>query len=180
MPTLDQVIEVALEGEVGIFPETKAPEVYGQMGFEMERLLLEALREHGLHEPDLAAPTQVIIQSFSPESLRILRDDLGSELSLTLLVSAPDEDGWLTPEGLERAAAFATAIGPAKTLVLEDPGVVQRAHDAGHSVIPYTFRSDRPGNFPDGTAEMSHFLYELGVDGLFTNNPDDFAREPPE
>ncbi|MFP3948920.1 MAG: glycerophosphodiester phosphodiesterase family protein [Gemmatimonadota bacterium] len=179
IPTLEEVIEVALEGEVGIFPETKAPEVYGQRGFEMERLLLDALAQHGLEEPDLAAPTQVVIQSFSPESLRVLREDLDSELSLTLLVSAPDEDAWLTTEGLARAAAFATAVGPSKTLILEDPSAVRRAHDAGLSVIPYTFRSDRPGDFSSGSAEMSHFLYELGVDGLFTNNPDHFPRRPP-
>ncbi|MDX1567617.1 MAG: glycerophosphodiester phosphodiesterase family protein [Longimicrobiales bacterium] len=179
IPTLDQVIELALEGGVGVFPETKAPEVYGELGFEMERLLLEALERHGLSEPDLTAPTQVVIQSFSPESLRILRHDLGSELSLTLLVSAPDDGGWLTPEGLERAATFADALGPSKTLILDDPSMVQRAHDGGLSVIPYTFRSDRPGDFSSGSAEMAHFLYELGVDGLFTNNPDDFPRRPP-
>ena len=28
--------------------------------------------------------------------------------------------------------------------------------------------------------EMAHFLFELGVDGLFTNNPDLFPRTPPE
>ena len=37
---------------------------------------------------------------------------------------------------------------------------------------------------PDGSAsaieEMAHFLFELGVDGLFTNNPDLFPRTAPE
>jgi hypothetical protein len=43
-------------------------------------------------------------------------------------------------------------------------------------VIPYTFSGDSPGSFPDVTAEMSHFVFELGVDGLFTDNPDLFPR----
>lgn len=50
------------------------------------------------------------------------------------------------------------------------------AHAAGMMVIPYTFRAaDHPG-FPSVTAEMEQYLYTLGVDGLFTDNPDQFPR----
>lgn len=47
IPTLSEVIDVA-RGRAGIFPETKAPEVYGDRGFSMERLLLAELERHGL------------------------------------------------------------------------------------------------------------------------------------
>jgi glycerophosphoryl diester phosphodiesterase len=30
--------------------------------------------------------------------------------------------------------------------------------------------------FPNVKAEMEHFLYTLGVDALFTDNPDQFPR----
>jgi glycerophosphoryl diester phosphodiesterase len=42
--------------------------------------------------------------------------------------------------------------------------------------VPYTFRSANAGNYPNVKAEMEHFLYALGVDGLFTDNPDLFPR----
>lgn len=179
IPTLDEVIELALDGGVGIFPETKAPEVYGAMGFEMERVLLDALAEYGLQEPGAVPGTPVIIQSFSPESLRILRHEMGTALDLTLLVSAPDREGWLSPEGLRRAAGFATGIGPSKRLLEGRPDIVEESHRLDLTVIPYTFRSDDPGDFSSGTAEQAHYLYELNVDGLFTNNPDHFPRTPP-
>lgn len=180
IPTLDEVIGLALDGGVGIFPETKAPEVYGAMGFDMERLLLDALADHGLQEPGAVPGTPVIIQSFSPESLRILRHEMGTALDLTLLVSAPDREAWLSPEGLRRAAAFATGIGPSKRLLEGRPDIVEEAHRLDLTVIPYTFRSDDPDDFSSGTAEQAHYLYELNVDGLFTNNPDHFPRTRPE
>lgn len=180
IPTLDEVVELALDGGVGIFPETKAPEVYGAMGFEMERLLLDVLAAHDLREPGAVPGTPVVIQSFSPESLRILRHEMGSALDLTLLVSAPDEEGWLSPVGLQRAAGFATGIGPSKRLLEGRPDIVEEAHRLDLTVIPYTFRSDDPGDFSSGTAEQAHYLYELNVDGLFTNNPDHFPGTPPE
>ena len=40
----------------------------------------------------------------------------------------------------------------------------------------WTFRSDEKTEYADVAAEMSHFLYDLGIDALFTNNPDKFPR----
>ena len=50
------------------------------------------------------------------------------------------------------------------------------AHAAGLTVTPYTFRSADTGTFPSVKAEMEHYLYTLGVDALFTDNPDQFPR----
>jgi glycerophosphoryl diester phosphodiesterase len=55
---------------------------------------------------------------------------------------------------------------------------VRLAHDAGLTVTPYTFRSANAAGFPSVGAEMAHFLYTLGVDALFTDNPDLFPRQP--
>jgi glycerophosphoryl diester phosphodiesterase len=175
VPTFAEVIELALSGQVGVFPETKAPEVYGDLGFDMERLVMEELARHGLERRGARPETPVYLQSFSPESLRILRER-GSDLHHTLLLSGEEADQWLSAEGLERASAFADGIGPAKGLLLSDPAAVDRAHSAGLTVIPYTFRAANPGDFPDVTAEIRHFLHTLHVDGLFTDNPDRFPR----
>lgn len=179
VPTLAEVIEVA-RGRAGLFPETKAPEVYGERGHDMERLLVAELRAHGLERRGADPATPVYLQSFSPESLRVLRHELGVDLHLTLLLSAGDGAAeWVSAEGLERVRAFADGIGPSKTILLEDPGVVERAHARGLTVIPYTFRADDTGDFPSPAAEMGYFLFDLGVDGLFTNEPDLFPRTPP-
>ena len=179
IPTLSEVIELAI-GQAGIFPETKAPEVYGDRGYNMERLLLAELERHGLHQRNADPSTPVVIQSFSAESLRILRHDLGTDLALTFLISGPASDEWLTAEGLAEVGEFATGIGPTKSLLLEHPDAVDLAHEAGLTVIPWTFGARGPDGFAAAGEEMAHFLFDLGVDGLFTNNPDLFPRIRPK
>jgi glycerophosphoryl diester phosphodiesterase len=45
-------------------------------------------------------------------------------------------------------------------------------------VTPYTFTTREPATrFSDVAGEMRHYLYELGVDALFTDNPDRFPRD---
>ena len=179
IPTLSEVIELA-SGQAGIFPETKAPDVYGERGYNMEQLLLNELERHGLHKRNADPSTPVIIQSFSAESLRILRHDLATDLPLTFLISGPAADEWLTAEGLAEIREFATGIGPTRSLLLEHPGAVDLAHQAGLTVIPWTFAARGPDGSTTVVEEMAHFLFELGVDGLFTNNPDLFPRTPPD
>ncbi|MCA1600851.1 MAG: hypothetical protein LC776_04095 [Acidobacteria bacterium] len=82
----------------------------------------------------------------------------------------------MTSAGLSEAKQFATGIGPAKALV--DKNVVIQAHALGLSVTPYTFRSSNTGRFNNVREEMSYYLYSLGVDALFTDNPDLFPRVP--
>lgn len=178
IPTFSEAIELA-RGRAGLYPETKAPEVYGALGLDMERLVVDALAAHGLLEAGADPDTPVIIQSFSPESLRILHDELGVDLPLTLLLSGTDASEWLTSGGLERASEFASGIGPAKRLLLDDPAVVSRAHAAGLTVVPWTFGASEPADYDGLVEEMTYFLYDLGVDGLFTNNPDRFPSDAP-
>jgi glycerophosphoryl diester phosphodiesterase len=55
--------------------------------------------------------------------------------------------------------------------------LVQEAHSNGLQVVAYTFREKEVKGFKDVRAEMSHQLYDLGVDGMFTDNPDKFPRK---
>jgi glycerophosphoryl diester phosphodiesterase len=84
----------------------------------------------------------------------------------------------MTSDGLATVAEFATGIGPAKRLLLDAPGVIDLAHELDLVVVPWTFRARSPGGFETVEQEMAHYLYELGVDGIITNNPDLFPRTP--
>lgn len=176
--TFAQVIEIA-RGRAGIFPETKAPEVYGDQGYDMERLVVAELKRFGLDQPNGIPGTPVLMQSFSAESLRILRNDLGLDLPSYFLVGENMEARkWFTAEGFPRIEEFATGISPSKELIYAFPDIVPDAHAAGLSVIPYTFGTGTASDMgpEDAATEVRYFLDEIGVDGLFINNPDLFPR----
>ncbi|MBA2340773.1 MAG: glycerophosphodiester phosphodiesterase [Pyrinomonadaceae bacterium] len=176
VPTFQEAIDL-VRGKAGLYPETKAPEVYGGRGFDMERLVLDALKKNRLDKPSHAARhTPVIIQSFSPESLRKLSATLKTKVPLVLLVGEENRARWLTKEGLMEAKQFSIGVAPAKALLNKD--LVMQAHALGLSVTPYTFRSRNTGRFKTVREEMSYYLYGLGVDALFTDNPDLFPRAP--
>ncbi len=174
--TFQEAIDL-VRGKAGIYPETKAPEVYGSIGFDMEKLVMEVLAKNGLDKPGADPNTPVVIQSFSAESLKKMAKDMGVTLPLIFLVTDRDRDTWLAKERMGEIKTFAAGIGPAKELISGKPEIVTWAHEAGLSVTPYTFRS---GNQPaDRTVrdEMHDFLYTLGVDAVFTDNPDQFPRK---
>jgi glycerophosphoryl diester phosphodiesterase len=171
IPTWQEAIDL-VRGKAGLFPETKGPEVYGSRGFDMEKLVLAELKKNKL--PDRKTP--VIIQSFSPESLRKMRFELKTKVSLVLLIDPSMKDKWLTAEGMKEARSFAVGIGPAKTLLNGKPDLVKLAHELGLSVTPYTFNEKSKGRYASTRAEMQYFLHTLGVDAVFTDNPDQFPR----
>ena len=175
VPTFQEAIDL-VRGKAGLYPETKAPEVYSQRGFDMESLVLDVLKKNRLEKPSAAGHTPIILQSFSPESLRRLSGTLKTKLPLVLLVGDEARARWLTAAGLAELKQFASGIGPAKALV--DKSLVMQAHALGLSVTPYTFRSLNTGRFKNVREEMSYYLYDLGVDALFTDNPDLFPRAP--
>jgi glycerophosphoryl diester phosphodiesterase len=176
IPTFQEAIDL-LRGRAGLYPETKGPEVYGSRGFDMERLVLALLAKNALDRPDSDPKTPVIIQSFSAESLQKMRK-AGSSLPLTFLVSDNDagRGRWLTDAGLKEVRSFATGLGPAKALLLSDPTLGARARAAGLTLTPYTFRSAATPAGKTVKEEMADFLYRIGVDALFTDNPDQFPR----
>jgi glycerophosphoryl diester phosphodiesterase len=173
--TFQEAIDL-IRGKAGLYPETKAPEVYGNRGFDMEKLVLEVLKKNHLYTPGADPKTPVIIQSFSPESLRKMRFDLKTKLTLTLLISGDTQNKWLSADGMKRMKEFADGVGPVKGLVEGNPEIVRWAHDAGLTVTPWTFRSASTGRYKDAREEMRHFLFDYGVDAMFTDNPDLFPR----
>ncbi len=171
--TLEEAVQRA-RGRCGVFPELKNPELYaGLVPSLVARFHAEALR---LELGSEGVPAMV--QSFSRAVLEQLRD-AGSALPRILLFGAKEAGRWVRPEGPAEIREFAQGIGPAREILLDHPELMAHARRAGLRVLPYTFRGGRVlEEFGDVQAEMRYFLYELGVDGLFTDNPDLFPRNP--
>ena len=174
IPTFQEAIDL-VRGRAGIYLETKAPEVYGSIGVDMEALVMEVLRRNGLDRHGADPTTPVIVQSFSADSLRKMAG-MGVTLPFVFLLTERDR-GWLTEERMADIKTFAAGIGPSKRSISDTPEIVGWAHAAGLTVTPYTFRSTGQPARGDVRDEMARFLYSFDVDAVFTDNPDQFPRQ---
>lgn len=172
VPTFQEMVDL-VRGKAGIIPETKAPGVYQDLGFNMEKLVMEFLRKNRLDQPGADPNTPVIIQSFSDASLRNLKTKENCKLPCVFLFGG--HGAWTTPEGLDKVKSFADGIAPNKLVVLQKPEIVKWAHDRGLSVTIWTCNAKSTGKFPDVKTEMKHFL-DIKIDAIFTDNPDQFPR----
>jgi glycerophosphoryl diester phosphodiesterase len=198
MMTFQETIDL-VKGKAGLFPELKVPSRFRQKGFEIERIVADALRKNGLVGATLNGRPAVHLQVFEEDSVRRLASVL-PDVPRTLLISqGAGASRWLNPTGLAEVKTFATGIGPAYQLIEKSPDIVKQAHAAGLTVVPYTFAM-RPTRdpYPDApaewrkaidesmrtlpttrealTAKMRTFIDEYKVDGMFTDNPDLFPR----
>jgi glycerophosphoryl diester phosphodiesterase len=173
VPTFDEAIAL-IRGRAGIFPELKTPEIYAGRDVRFEELVAAALDKNTLRGPGADPKTPVILQTFGQASARTLAKIRIGVPVVLLLNSA---DGFETADTLAAWKGVVQGFGPAKQIVLKNPDFVKWAHALGMSVTPYTFRSSDTAAFKDVAAEMSHYLYTLGVDALFTDNPDRFPRK---
>lgn len=171
IPTFQEAVDL-VKGKAGMYPELKDPEFYRTRGVSPETLLVETLRKNALiGDPQ----TPVIIQSFDDTTIKLLAKDL-SQVPRVFLVEARAIARVDSPAKLRDIAQWATGLGPNKGIIMDNPDVVKWAHAAGLTVTPWTFRSSNTGSFPSVRAEMEKFLYEYGVDAVFTDNPDQFPR----
>ncbi|MBW6454556.1 MAG: glycerophosphodiester phosphodiesterase [Trueperaceae bacterium] len=182
VPTLVEVIELvqglnASTGRsVGIYPETKSSVWHQEQGLDFERIVMGVLAEYGYTTKD----DLVIVQSFESDSLLRLRE-LGSELFLVQLIGGGDAYApMVTPEGMDQIAGYADGIGPSMTRIIDGDGnwvndnfLVREAHARGLQVHPYTMRADvLPGYVGSFEELLELFLFEAGVDGVFTDHTD--------
>lgn len=118
IPTFQEVVDLAQEEGVGIYPETKHPTYFDSIGLSLEEPLIGTLEDNGLEKRRDA----VFIQSFEVSNLEDL-DDL-TKLRLVQLVNSSgrpydftasgDERTYadmITEEGLEEIAEYADGIG---------------------------------------------------------------------
>ena len=172
VPTWEEAVAL-IATSAGLYPELKTPALYRARGIDQTMLFVDAVRRLRL---DVRPAGSLIVQSFDDQSLRELAWRLPT-VPRTLLIDNAGGERWLTPERLTEIARFATGIGPAKTLLVDRPEIVRAARAAGLTVTPYTFTSKAPAQrFADVRDEMQYYLFDLGVDALFTDNPDRFPR----
>ena len=157
---------------VGIYPELKSPQLYKSRGIDQVTLFVDVIRKNGLEKPESLKKMPVIIQSFDEDAIRSVARELPTIPRVFL--TSKDED--VTEVRVRELAKFSTGIAPDKVVIARHPEMVKRAHDAGLTVTSWTFRADEKTSFPTVRDEMSHFLYTLGIDALFTNHPDQFPR----
>jgi glycerophosphoryl diester phosphodiesterase len=174
IPTWEEAV-AAVGTAAGLYPELKTPALYRARGIDQTALFVESLKRLALHT---RAPGSLIVQSFDDQPLKDLARQIPS-LPRTFLIDNRDGARWLTASGLAEIARFATGIGPAKALLDGHPEIVRAAHAAGLTVTPYTFSTRAAagsGRFGSVSDEMRHYLSDLDVDALFTDNPDRFPR----
>ena len=209
IPTLQEIIDLvkslqlSQQRVIGLYPETKHPTHFQQLGLAMEKPLLAVLKRNGY----ASAKAPVYIQSFEVENLKTLsrmtsirliqllwtdgqpydQQALGTDLSYAQMI---------TPKGLKAIARYASGIGPEKGMIIPrdaagnlttPTSLVSDAHAARLKVHPYTFRAEnaflpadlRSGSDPtargDIDAELRTFL-ATGIDGLFIDQPDIAVR----
>jgi glycerophosphoryl diester phosphodiesterase len=172
IPTFDEAVAL-VKGKAGMFPELKTPDVYVGRNVDFEALVAAALDKHGLRGGHADRKTPIILQTFSESSAKKLA---AMKIGVPIVLLLNSGKGWESAAKVREWKPFVQGLGPAKGIVDANPDLVKWAHAEGMTVVPYTFRSSGSGRFPNVKAEMEHFLYTLGVDGVFTDNPDQFPR----
>jgi len=175
--------------DIGIYPEIKGPEFHRAEGKDISTAVVNVLKEYGY----TTRQDKVFLQCFSFEELDIIRNQIlpaaGIEVNLIQLIGNAESYPWMFDEdGMNKLADYVDGIGPEKGLVItrnstrdeiEITDLVQRAHDAGLRVHPYTYRSD-PGQVPRYADSFEDLLekhyFAADVDGLFTDFPDKAVR----
>jgi glycerophosphoryl diester phosphodiesterase len=170
IPTFDEVLALARAHDVGVYPETKHPSYFDELGLTHDEALLSCIQRSGIKK--------LFIQSFEVENLKRLRAH--TSLPMVQLIEAsgsPFADTFsyaqlITPAGLAEVARYANAVGVNKSLV--NPELISHAHAKGLAVHAWTYRAEKPFLLP-GVADMVSELrahVQMGLDGFFTDNPD--------
>ena len=143
---------------VGIIPEPKKPEFHRGEDREIERVLVETLASHGYTDRD----DPCVIQCFDLDSLWMMRDELGCDLTLAFVFGEQP-----SRETLDRAAEFCDAFGPKYTMLIESPALMEAFLPGGDferfGLYPWTFGDD---------PEPAHEAFRLGVAGIFIDYTD--------
>ena len=143
VPTFEEVVALARERNIRIFPEVKDPRLYPGI----EERMAGIISAYGYEE-------QTIIQSFDVGSLERLRQ-IDSRLKLAALYTATSPLRGTPPPGV-------IAIGPPWESIAADPTLVRDAHANGRQVVVWSV---------DGTAAIQPLL-DARVDGIITSRPD--------
>jgi glycerophosphoryl diester phosphodiesterase len=188
--SLDEVLQIAKEHHVGVYPETKHPTYFRGIGLPLEDELLKDLAQYGFKGRN----DKVFIQSFETSNLQALSKKTSIKLiQLIDTQSAPYDfvanhdprtySDLVKPDGLKWIAKYAYGIGPGLTRIIpvdasnhsQPPTTLVRdAHRAGLAVHPWTVRPENyflpvdyqvgnpsAPNFPRAQGDASRLLAEF-------------------
>lgn len=186
VPTLGEMVEL-IQGlnastgrQVGLYPEMKAPSFHKEAGQDIVQALLEVIDQAGYRQ----TPDEIILQCFESAPLKRLKKQNVPYQLVQLIgdngweLSREDYEKMQTKAGLKDIATYADGIGPWMNQIIQvdaegDPrrtSLVGDAQALGLTVHPYTFRADSLPPYVKSFDELVElFLYDVGVDGLFTD-----------
>ncbi|MBW4665875.1 MAG: glycerophosphodiester phosphodiesterase [Cyanomargarita calcarea GSE-NOS-MK-12-04C] len=190
IPTFQEVINLAKRKSmetgrtIGIYPETKHPSYFKSIDLGLEEPLLMTLQANGYNGEN--AP--VFIQSFEVTNLKQLATK--SDLPLVQLISDRGKpydfivsgdsrtyEDLLPKAGLREISEYARAIGVNKNLILTQ--IINDAHAVNLLVHAWTFRNEDcflPLEFQGNPQGEYERFFRLGIDGVFSDNPDTARR----
>jgi glycerophosphoryl diester phosphodiesterase len=189
-----------LHREIGIYPETKHPTYFRTIGLPLEEPLVKTLKRNDLDDRRDKVFVQSfevgnlkwLEDRIDTPLVQLLSGRTGRPYDFVVSGDPRTYGDLATPEGLKGIARYAKGIGPSKDYIvprdttgrsLPPTTFVRDAHRAGLVVHPYTFRNENqflplelrssadPNAYGRAFAEYDQF-FELGVDGLFSDNPD--------
>lgn len=157
IPTLEEILD-RYGDNANYYIETKSPDVYPGM----EEKLLHSLEKHNLLSNQKLNKGQVVIQSFSQESLLKVAN-MNNQIPLVQLV---DENKLSTfnSEDLKFISSYAIGLGPDYSDL--DEQMVQKLHNYNLKVHPYTVNTEK---------DMQQ-MFNIGVDGVFSNYIDNYIK----
>jgi len=143
VPTFEEVLALAQDNGIRIFPEVKDPRFYPGI----EERLASTIAAFGYED-------RTVVQSFDAASLEKLRR-INPHLRLAALYTATSPFKGDPPAGAE-------VVGPPWELVAADRSLVRDAHASGRQIIVWTV---------DSQSGMQQML-DARVDGIITGRPD--------
>lgn len=190
-----------LNRRIGLVPELKHSTYFKSIGLPLEAPFVQTLRRNhiddrggkvtvqsfevgNLEALDRLLPGVPLVQLFDAKALRP-----GDVLAAGGTTTYGD---MATPAGLRSVAKYADVASPSKDYIVPRDGAghslapttfVRDAHAAGLDVVAYTFRNENnflplelrssadPAAYGNAIAEYLQF-FRLGVDGVFSDNPD--------
>ncbi|USK71170.1 glycerophosphodiester phosphodiesterase [Peribacillus asahii] len=147
VPTLEEVFK-KFGKNARYYIETKSPETYPGM----EKELLRLIDKYDINKKSL------LIQSFSPQSLKVM-NELDPSVNLIQLISYKNY-AVITDDEIAAIKEYAMGVGPNHTYLNEE--YVQKVVNSGLELHPYTVNDK----------DRMKQLIDWGVTGMFTNFPD--------
>jgi len=166
--TLEELILIVQEmnrttsRSCGLLVETKAPAFHIKEGKPLEAPVLAMLEKHGYRGPESLA----LIQCFEADHLKRLREEHKTTLPLMLLTGKNMSDA-----EVESVSAYVNGINPSRSAVetsagkpINDNAMLRATKQRGLKMFVWTFNAEEEA--------IRRFLFDYGVDGIITNNPD--------